>query len=81
MMGVCVKLLFMHNPTITKYELIYWRGFAMLFLGYGYIVYFGADILGVPKKYRKIMMFRSIIGYWGLQGVWGAYEYMPLDLA
>jgi drug/metabolite transporter (DMT)-like permease len=41
----------------------------------------GAFILGVPLEYRNIMVFRSLVGFIGIQGLWNAAKYMPISLS
>jgi len=81
MMHLLVKVLYEHNKTISKYEVIYWRGFSMIPVNYMYIRQNGKSFGDVPKQYRHIIIIRTVIGFFGLQGNWGAYKYMPLNLA
>ena len=37
--------------------------------------------MDVPPKYRNIIVFRAIIGYFGVQGMWASVNYMPVGTA
>ena len=40
----------------------------------------GSFPLDVPQKYRKVMLFRATLGFWGMYGAWGAAQYIPLGV-
>ena len=33
------------------------------------------------KKYRYVIVFRALIGYYGIQGQWSSVKYMPVAIA
>jgi len=78
--NVLVKVLFNRNPTISEYEVIYWKSITMIIYNYFYIRHFGHTVVSVPPKYRNIIVFRALIGFGGVQGYWGAIKYMPLNI-
>jgi drug/metabolite transporter (DMT)-like permease len=79
--NVIVKLLVNHNPSISEYELIYWKSISMLLFNYLYIRQFGVTVVDVPKKYRNVIVFRAFVGFMGMQGFWGAFQYLPVSIA
>jgi hypothetical protein len=50
-------------------------------MNYLYIRGFGHYPMDVPKNYRNIIVFRAIIGYVGVQGMWASVKYMPVGTA
>ena len=52
----------------------------MMFYNYIYTRQFGVTVLDVPKMYRYAIVARALIGFWGLQGEWGALKYMPISI-
>ena len=34
--------------------------------------------MNVPLKYRNIIVFRALVGYFGIQGLWASVYYMPV---
>ena len=63
---LCVKTLYNHNPSISAHEIIYWKSVTMILYNYTYIRQFGITVLDVPPKYRNAIVFRALIGFWGL---------------
>lgn len=53
----------------------------MMVMNYFYVRSKGEFVMNVPKKYRNIMLFRSQIGYFGLQGLWASVYFMPVGTA
>ena len=53
----------------------------MILMNYLYSRSFGAHVLNVPPKYRKIIVIRSLVGFFGIEGIWSAVKYMPFSLA
>ena len=53
----------------------------MMLFNYLYIRQYNLSVIDVPKKYRNIIVFRALAGFWGIQGTWAAFRYMPLNLA
>jgi drug/metabolite transporter (DMT)-like permease len=37
--------------------------------------------MDVPKEYRNILVFRALIGYTGIQGLWASVKYIHLSTA
>lgn len=63
------------------YEVIYWKSVSMIIYNYLYITSFGLTIIDIPKNYRKVMLCRGFVGFFGLQGYWASLKYMPISLA
>ena len=78
--SIFIKMLYNHNPALSEYEIIYWKSISMMFYNYLYIRQFGITVLDVPPMYRNHIVARALVGFWGLQGEWGAYKYMPLSI-
>lgn len=53
----------------------------MICMNYLYIRGFGHYPMDVPKTYRNIIVFRALIGYFGVQGMWASVKYMPVGTA
>ena len=79
--GPVIKILYDHNPGISEYEIIYWKSISMLLFNYIYIrKVAGTTPLSVKSAYRNVIVFRALIGYWGLQGPWAAIKHIPVSL-
>lgn len=76
-----VKMCYLHNPTISEYEIVYWKSISMVLFNYLFIRSFGVFPMDVPRKYQNLIVFRACIGFFGLQGLWGAVRYMPVTVA
>ena len=61
-----LKYLFLYNKSISEYEVIYWKSLSMMFYNYILIVKTGNHFLNVPIRYRYIMIFRAISGFFAL---------------
>ena len=79
--GVIVQRIFRNNPGISLYEVSYWTTFLSIIFNYIYVKQFNVFVLDVPTKYRKLLVFRALVGFWGLNGSWGAMYYMPISIA
>jgi hypothetical protein len=64
--GPVLRMLMSHNDGFTPYEILYWQGLSMLFMNYWYCRYNDQHVLNVGAKYRKIIVFRSFIGFCGI---------------
>ena len=61
-----LRMLMSHNSSFTPYEILYWQGLSMLFMNYFYVKYHGQHVLNVGPQYRKVIVFRSFIGFCGI---------------
>jgi drug/metabolite transporter (DMT)-like permease len=76
-----VKIIYEHNPSISAYEILYWKSISMMVFNYSFVRSFGVFVMDVPKEYQKIIVFRALIGFFGIQGMWGSVKYMPVSTA
>ena len=53
----------------------------MMVFNYLFVRSFGVFVLDVPKEYQKILVFRALIGFFGIQGLWASVKYMPISTA
>ena len=77
--GPTLKVILRNYPQMTPFELLYWYLLVMIFFNYFFIRYHGEHPLNVGKQYRNIVVFRSMIGFSGVQGKVAALKYMPLS--
>ena len=61
-----VKTCYLHNPTISEYEIVYWKSISMVLFNYLFIRSFGVFPMDVPRKYQRIIVFRALIGFYGV---------------
>lgn len=76
-----VKVLYEHNRNISEYEIIYFKSISMMVFNTMYIRWHGITPLDVIPKFRKVIVFRALIGFWGLAGPWSAIKYLPVSIA
>jgi len=76
-----VKIIYQHNSAISSYEVLYWKSISMMVMNYFFVRSFGVFVMDVPKEYRNIIVFRALIGYVGIQGLWASVKYMPVSTA
>jgi len=76
-----VQVIFRYNPTISCYEILYWKSLSMILLNYIYIYFSNGSVLDIPIKYRIILMFRALVGFWGIQGYWSSAKYIPVSIS
>jgi hypothetical protein len=65
-------MIFKHNKGISLFEISYWTMISSMVFNYFYVKQYGEFVLDIPKKYRLILVFRAIVGYWGAGGNWGS---------
>jgi drug/metabolite transporter (DMT)-like permease len=53
----------------------------MMIFNYTFVRSFGVFVMDVPKEYQKIIVFRALIGFFGIQGMWASVKYMPVSTA
>ena len=53
----------------------------MILFNYLFSRSLGVFVLDVPREYQTLIVFRALIGFLGLQGMWGSLKYMPVGLA
>ena len=53
----------------------------MMVMNYFYVRSKGEFVMNVPPKYRNIIVFRALIGYLGIQGMWASVKFMPVGTA
>lgn len=53
----------------------------MMLFNYLFVRSHGVYVMDVPKYYRKIIVFRALVGFFGIQGMWGSVKYMPVSTA
>ena len=61
---VLVKILYNHNAYISGSEIIYWKSLFMIVYNFFYIKSFGLAVIDVPLKFRKLMILRTLVGFW-----------------
>ena len=61
--GPILRILLSRNEGFTPYEILYWTGLSMLVMNYFYCKYNDQHVLNVGPKYRKIIVFRSFLGF------------------
>ena len=66
--GPLAKVIVINNPSMTVFEILYWKSFSMLFLNYGFCRYNGVQPFDVPKQFRVVIVMRALVGYFGLSG-------------
>jgi len=76
-----VKMIYLHNTTISSYEVLYWKSITMMVMNFIYVRSQGVFVMDVPKEYRNLLVFRALIGYMGIQGMWVSIKYMPVSVA
>lgn len=76
-----VKMIYLHNPAISAYEILFWKSISMMVFNYCFVRSHGVFVMDVPSKYRRIIVFRALVGFWGIQGMWGSVKYMPVSTA
>ena len=61
---------------------MYWKSFSMMIAQYYVISCNGQNYAsGVPKEFRKFVIIRGIIGFLGLNGIWGGIKFVPMSIA
>ena len=70
-----------YNISLSPFEILYIKSIWHTILNYLFCHFNGVFILDIPHEYRNIIVFRGLIGYVGIQGIWGAAKYMPITLA
>lgn len=76
-----VKMIYLHNKDISSYEILYWKSLSMMAMNFMFVRSFGVFVMDVPKEYRNILVFRALIGYLGVQGLWVSVKFMPVSTA
>ena len=52
----------------------------MIPMNYFYAKYHGVFITDVPKKYRKFIVSRALVGFFGVGGLWFSLEFLPISI-
>ena len=76
-----LKILLINNPQLSPFAIIYWRSISNIIMNFVFCVLNGSHVLDFPKEYRGLMVFRMVIGYMGVQGIWASNKYMPISMA
>lgn len=61
-----VKIIYQHNLAISAYEILFWKSISMMVFNYFYVRSNGAFVMDVPLKYRNIIVFRALVGFFGI---------------
>lgn len=68
-----VKMIYMKEPLITAYEVLYWKSLSMILFNYVFCRYIhGVFPLDIPKEYQNIIVFRGFVGFIGISGMFGS---------
>ena len=78
-MGPLLKVIIRNYTSMTPFELIYCYLLVMMIFNYSYLTFHGEHPLNISPKYRNLVVFRSFIGFVGVQGKVAALKYMPLS--
>lgn len=76
-----IRVIYQRNARIREYELVYWKSLTMLPMNYLYARSHGVFVTDVPPKYRKIIITRALVGFFGVGGFWFALEFLPVSIA
>jgi drug/metabolite transporter (DMT)-like permease len=76
-----VKIVYQLNPTISVYEILYWKSLTMLVMNFLCVRSFGVFVMDIPKNYRAVILVRALVGYIGIQGYWASVKYVPVSTA
>ena len=61
---------------------MYWKSLSMMIANYYLISYYGKNYAAdVPEEMRKFVLFRGVMGFLGLNGLWGAIKFVPMSIA
>lgn len=50
-------------------------------MNYFFVRSFGVFVMDVPKNYRNLIVFRAVIGFFGIQGMFQSVKYLPVSTA
>lgn len=53
----------------------------MIPINYLFARWMGVHVLDINLEYHNIIVFRALIGYFGLQGLWASMEYVPITIS
>ena len=76
-----VKMIYLHNTSISSYEVMYWNSVIMMVMTYAFVRVNGKSPIEVQQEYRNVIVVRAILGYCGLQGWWSSVYYIPVSVA
>lgn len=74
-------MIYKEYPRSTAPEILYWKSIQMCLFTYIYSRINKSHPLSVPRKYRKLMIFRALGGFLGIGGMWSAVRYIPVSIA
>lgn len=80
MMNPLLKYLYTISQ-IKPFEALYWKSISMLVMNYFFVRSFGQYVMGVPRKFHKIIVIRATSGFIGVAGIFYAIKFLPVATA
>ena len=80
-MGFFVKYIYRTNESISTFHILYLQQLGGMLIHYLVGKYFGILVISVDQKYRKVILLRASIGYFGTLGYQLAMKLMPFYTA
>ena len=53
----------------------------MVFMNFVFVKSNGADVINIPKQFRKIILIRGFAGFCGIAGIFNGVKYLPVATA
>ena len=53
----------------------------MVFMNFVFVKSHGADVVNIPKQFRKIILIRGFAGFCGIAGIFNGVKYLPVATA
>jgi len=74
-------MIYLRYDNVSSYEVLYWKSISMMIMNYFFVRGFGVFVMDIPRKYHRLIVFRAIFGFMGIQGMFSSVKYLPVSTA